>query len=109
MQAVVCGFSYCFDRVKELNYWSEIPPFRTGEIEQLSFILHLFDDRQITEGACEIYLGFLLRFINLAFNPEVYAVSPDLLTQSILKLDKDKIKLKLGQVVEKFRNDAVIE
>ena len=71
--------------------------------------MHLFDDKQITEGVCEIYLGFLLRFINLAFNSEVYAVSPELLTQSILKLDRDKIQIKLGQVAEKFRNDAVIE
>ena len=56
-----------------------------------------------------MYLGFLLRFINLAFNPEVYAISPELLTQSILKLYKNKILYKIGKVAETFRNDAVIE
>ena len=51
--------------------------FKPHELNQMSVIIQLIDDKENDEYSCVMYLNFMLRFINLAFNPKVHAVSPE--------------------------------
>ena len=64
----------------------------------MSVIIKLIDDKENDEYSCVMYLNFMLRFINLAFNPKVHAVSPESFTKAVKRLDKDLIVIKIGAI-----------
>ena len=99
--SIVNGLNYCFDLVKEQNKFSDLTKISKDEFESLTLILQLIEDNIGNSTTVEHLLSFMLRVINLAYNPDAVAVQPEEFTQAILKLDKDLICFKLGQIAKK--------
>ena len=72
--SVVHGLNFCFDLVKEKNKFRDLVHISMDEFESLTLILNLIEEEIKNEASVEILLSFMLRVVNLAYNPDAEAV-----------------------------------
>ena len=72
--SIVHAINFCFDLTKERIEFSELVKIRKDEFESLTLSLQLIEEEIDNVENVQILLSFMLRVLNLAYNPDARAV-----------------------------------
>ena len=72
--SIVHAINFCFELTKEKSKFGDLVKIRKDEFESLTLILQLIEEEIDNVGNVQLLLSFMLRVLNLAYNPDATAI-----------------------------------